>query len=411
MPKILIPREVQPGEARVAATPETVRVLKKLGYTVTVEAGAGTAAALLDESYLEAGAEVAQDVSAAWSQADLVLKVSPPTESSTVGGHEARALREGAAVIAFLAPHKNLPMVRALSEKKVSALAMELVPRITRAQKMDALSSQANIAGYKAVLIAAVNLPKYFPLLMTAAGTIKPARVVVMGAGVAGLQAIATARRLGAVVHVSDIRPAVKEQVQSLGAQFIELPMAESGEGEGGYAKEMSADFLQKQQEIIAEHVEHADVVITTAQIPGKPAPELVSADMVARMKPGSVIVDLAAEQGGNCALTQPGQEVIEHGVRIVGAINVPSSMPLDASTVYARNVLALVEHLSQKRGEAGDEGVSLEIDPDDEITGATLLTHKGAVTHPPTAQALRDESAASAAGPAADQAPSAGAG
>jgi NAD(P) transhydrogenase subunit alpha len=260
---------------------------------------------------------------------------------------------------------------------------MELVPRITRAQRMDALSSQANIAGYKAVLIAAAQLPKYFPLLMTAAGTVKPARVVVMGAGVAGLQAIATAKRLGAVVEASDIRPAVKEQVESLGGKFIPLPkMEESGEGAGGYAREVSREFLAQQQAIVKEHVVMADVVITTAQVPGKPAPKLVTADMVQGMRPGSVIVDLAVEQGGNCELSEPGREVRKGGVLVVGIANLPRSVPYDASMLYGRNVQALLQHLLSKEGK-------LVIDEKDDVTGGTLLTHAGKLHHKPTAERL----------------------
>jgi NAD(P) transhydrogenase subunit alpha len=259
---------------------------------------------------------------------------------------------------------------------------MELVPRITRAQKMDALSSQANIAGYKAVLVAAVNLPKYFPLFMTAAGTVKPARVVIMGAGVAGLQAIATAKRLGAVVESSDIRPETKEQIQSLGGKFIELPKTEeSGAGAGGYAREVSADFLKQQQEIVARHVAQADVVITTALVPGRPAPKLLPAWMVEKMKPGAVIVDLAVEQGGNCELSELGKEVRKHGVLIIGHANLPATLPADASLLYARNVSALLQNLLK-------DG-ALNFDLTDEITSGTLLTHEGKIVHAPTAQRL----------------------
>ena len=287
--KLFVPRETADGETRVAATPETVKQMVSADIGVQVQAGAGEGANFSNEAFGEAGAQLVSEseAKAAWGEADVVLRVSPPTVD------EAKSMREGALFVGFVAPHKNLDAVRALRDGGVTALAMELVPRITRAQSMDALSSQASIAGYKAVLIAAERLDKYFPLLMTAAGTLKPARVVIMGAGVAGLQAIATAKRLGAVVEVSDIRPEVKEQIESLGGKFIELPMQESGAGEGGYAKEMSADFLKKQREIVAQHVAQADVVITTALVPGRPAPKLVSPDMVHSMRPGSVIVDL----------------------------------------------------------------------------------------------------------------------
>jgi NAD(P) transhydrogenase subunit alpha len=376
MPKAFIPRETQPGETRVAATPETVKAMVKDGFEVVVEAQAGHSAHLPDALFVEAGARVSSEARSDLATADLVLKVAP------LSADEAAALKAAAVAVAFFAPHKNLPLVRALCDRKVTALAMELVPRITRAQKMDALSSQANIAGYKAVLIAAARLPKYFPLLMTAAGTIQPSKVVIMGAGVAGLQAIATAKRLGAVVWVTDVRPAVKEQVMSLGGKFIDLPMQESGEGQGGYAREMSADFLQKQQDIIAEHVASADVVITTAQIPGRPAPRLVTEAMVKRMRPGALIVDLAAESGGNCELTRANEDVVAHGVTIMGATNLPAGTPLDASTLYARNVLALVQHIAPR--------AAIKIDLEDEITKGTLLVHGGHVVHAATAALLK---------------------
>ena len=307
MVKIFIPRERRLGETRVAATPETVRRMIKLGLEVAVEQGAGAASLFHDAEFEAAGARLVADPSEAWESADVVLKVTPPGVFAGLPGHEAEGLKPGAVLIGFLAPHRNLDMVRTLAAGNVTSLALELVPRVTRAQSMDALSSQASIAGYKAVLLAAWRLPKYFPLLMTAAGTIKPSRVVMMGAGVAGLQAIATAKRLGAVVEVSDIRPAVKEQVESLGGKFIELPQAESGEGQGGYAREMGEDFLRRQREIVQRHLAQADAVITTALVPGRPAPLLVTAEMVRAMRAGSVIVDLAVEQGGNCELSQAG--------------------------------------------------------------------------------------------------------
>lgn len=376
---VFIPRERRPGEARVAATPETVRRMIQAGFTVHVEPGAGEGAQILDPAWKEAGAQLLP-AAEGWHRADVVLKVGPPSEE------EAGALQQGAALIGLLAPHQNPDVAALLASRGVSALAMELVPRITRAQKMDALSSQASIAGYKAVLLAAAALDKYFPLLMTAAGTVQPARVVVMGAGVAGLQAVATARRLGAVVEVSDIRPAVKEQVASLGGRFIELPMEEEGEGKGGYAREVSADFLRKQQAIVADHVAAADVVITTAQVPGRPAPRLVTREMVERMRPGAVIVDLAVEQGGNCELSVQGEDVIHQGVRILGRTNVPATVPADASLLYARNVLEVLLHVSA-------EG-ALRIDPEDEIAGAMLLTHDGAILHGPTAEKRKEATA-----------------
>jgi len=376
MSNLFVPRERRPGEARVAATPETVKRLVKEGHAVHVEAGAGAGANVADGAYEAAGARLV-DAAAGWRAADAVLKVAPPDPD------EAAAMREGAVVVGFLAPHQNLAVVERLAARGATALAMELVPRITRAQKMDALSSQASVAGYKAAILAAAHLDKYFPLLMTAAGTVHPARVVVMGAGVAGLQAIATARRLGAVVEVSDVRPAVKEQVQSLGGRFIELPMDESGEGEGGYAREVSPEFLRKQQEIVANHVAAADAVITTALVPGKPAPRLVSEEMVRRMRPGSVIVDLAVEQGGNCELSVPGEDVERHGVRILGRSNLAASVPADASMLYARNVLEVLLHVSK--------GGALQVDAAEEIVAAMLVTHDGEVRHAPTAAKLKE--------------------
>jgi len=377
MPQIVIPRERRPGETRVAATPETVKRMVKEGFSVSVESGAGAAAYFPDAEYAAAGATVASALD--WKQADVVLQVAAPDGTEPA---EWKQLHPGALLISFLAPHRNLPAVRLLADGNVTAFAMELIPRITRAQNMDALSSQASIAGYKAVLLAAAHLPRYMPLLMTAAGTIKPARLVVMGAGVAGLQAVATARRLGAVVEVSDVRPAVREQVESLGGRFIDLPQMESAEGTGGYARQMGEDFLRKQREIVAQRVAAADAVITTALIPGKPAPRLVTAEMVRAMRPGSVIVDLAAEQGGNCELSQPDREVMENGVRILAPTNLAATLAHDASTLYARNVLALLLSLSKK-------GV-IQVDTADEVVAGTLLTHEGRIVHGPTAELLQ---------------------
>jgi NAD(P) transhydrogenase subunit alpha len=384
MLKVFVPKERRSGETRVAATPDTVKKLIKENVEVIVEQDAGTAASFLDKAYEAAGAKLTTsvaDVQAAWASADIVLKITEPAENSDLGKHEADALKSGAILVGVMSAHRNVDMVKRLVANKISALAMELVPRITRAQSMDVLSSQANIAGYKAVLLAAANLPKYFPLLMTAAGTIQPARVVIMGAGVAGLQAIATAKRLGAVVEVSDIRPAVKEQVKSLGAKFIDLPDLESGEGQGGYAKEMSAEFIQKQQAILKARIAQADVVITTALIPGRPAPRLVSAEMVQSMKPGSVIVDLAVESGGNCELSEAGKTVIKHGVKIIGEANLPASLPYDASTLFSKNVLALLMLIAK--------GGELKLDLGDEVIKGTLLTHAGEIIHQPTKDAL----------------------
>jgi H+-translocating NAD(P) transhydrogenase subunit alpha len=380
---VFVPKEHGEGETRVAAVPETVKRMVKEGFQVSVEAGAGAGAHLSDGAYQEAGAKVVTgaDAIAACKAADIVLKVGPPEASKTLGAHEADALKEGAVLVALMAPHKSLEAVKKLCDRKVSTFAMELVPRITRAQPMDALSSQASIAGYKAALLAAAHLDKYFPLLTTAAGTIQPARVVIMGAGVAGLQALATAKRLGAVVEVSDIRPAVKEQVESLGGKYIDVPMEESGEGEGGYAKEVSEEFLQKQQAIVRQRVLASDAVITTALVPGRPAPKLITADMVEGMREGAVIVDLAVEQGGNCELSERGKDVVKHGVLIVGHPNLPATMPRDASTLYARNVLSVLLHLAPK--------AELELDLEDDINAGALLTHQGEVRHEPTRAAL----------------------
>jgi NAD(P) transhydrogenase subunit alpha len=376
MTKLFIPRERRALEARVAATPETVKKLSALGLEVRVEADAGRGAGFSDAEYEAAGARIATDATRAWSEADAVLKVAPPETGE--GDPPIAGLARGAVLVGLLAPHEgeSVERARALAEAGVTSLAMELVPRISRAQSMDALSSQSNVAGYKAVLLAAARSPRFFPLLMTAAGTVRPSRVVVVGAGVAGLQAVATAKRLGAVVEVSDIRPAVREQVESLGARFIELPDMESGEGSGGYAKEMGEEFLRRQREILTEHLRAADVVITTAQVPGKRAPILLSEEMIGAMKAGAVVVDLAAEQGGNCALTRAGEEVDANGVAILGPRNLAATVPRDASTLYARNLLVVIEHLV--------EDGALRIDPRDEITGAMLLTHDGQVTFAP---------------------------
>jgi H+-translocating NAD(P) transhydrogenase subunit alpha len=381
-PKLFVPKEHAAGETRVAATPETVKKLAKLGFDVAVEAGAGAAAYFTDTAFAEAGANIVADAKAGWSSADVVIKIGPPGRHPALGVDEISLLKPGAIVVCHVWAHKNLATVKALRDGKVSCLALELIPRVSRAQTMDTLSSQANIAGYKAVLLAASRVGKYFPMLMTAAGTIQAARVVIMGAGVAGLQAIATARRLGAVVEVSDIRPEVKEQVSSLGAKFIDLPMQESGSGEGGYAKEVSQDFLRKQQEILSAKVAAADVVITTAQVPGRPAPRLLSEAMVKQMRPGSVVVDLAADSGGNCELTENGKEIVKHGVAILGYSDLPASVPHDASSVFARNLLALLGLVLGKEG--------LKLDLQDEIIAGALLTHNGEVLHARTAEALK---------------------
>jgi len=350
----------------VALVPEAARGLVKGGLEVVVEAGAGASAFFSDAIYMDAGANVADAATALGS--DAVLKVQPPTPD------EVGRLRAGAVLISFLQPATNADVVAALAKQKVSAFSLDLVPRISRAQSMDALSSQAGIAGYKSVLLAANHLPKFFPLLMTAAGTVAPARVLVMGAGVAGLQAIATSRRLGAVVEAYDVRPAVKDEVHSLGATFLELPL-EAQEGTGGYAREQSEDFLRRQRELIGDRVAASDVVITTAAIPGRKAPILVTADMVRRMRPGSVIVDLAAETGGNAELTKPGEIIQVGGVTIDGTRNLPSTMPVHASQLYSKNVSTLLL-LLVKDG-------ALKLDFNDEIVKGACVTYDGAIVNP----------------------------
>lgn len=369
-----VPKETIPGEKRVSITPDAITKLKD--HNFLVEHAAGEAANITDSAYTEKGASISPDSSSLYSQADLVFKVQPPTQA------EAGQFKEGAALISFLYPLANLQTVRKLVERKATAFAMELIPRISRAQSMDALSSQANVSGYKAVLIAADTLPKLFPMMMTAAGTISPARVFVMGAGVAGLQAIATARRLGAVVEAYDVRPIVKEQIVSLGAKFVEVAIeAKDAQTAGGYAKAQSEDFYRKQQELLAEHAKMADVIVTTALVPGQKAPILVSEEAVKGMRPGSVIVDLAAEQGGNCALTDPGKTVVKFGVTIHGPFNVPSSMAPQASQLYARNVTSFVSAIIK-------QGV-LDIDMKDDLVRGSLVINKGEVVHEPTKNVL----------------------
>lgn len=387
MVKVFIPNETRSAagtvsaETRVAATPETVKKMVAAGLGVSVENGAGRGSHIADEDYQAVGAQLVDD--GVLAEADIVLRVNAPSAD------EAGRMKEGALLVALLSPLGNLDVVSRLSAGKISSLAMELVPRISRAQDMDALSSQASIAGYKAVLMAAYRLGKYFPLLMTAAGTIRPAKVVVMGAGVAGLQAVATAKRLGAVVEVSDIRPVVKEQVESLGGKFIELPeQEESGEGKGGYAKQMSEDFLRRQREIVTRHVANANVVICTALVPGRKAPTLLTQEMVEGMKSGSLIVDLAVAQGGNCVLSKEDEDVEHQGVLILGPSNLPAETPTDASSLYARNVWAL---LNLTLGEGG----AMQLDLEDEIIDGALLTHGGEIRHGATRDAVEKEAGA----------------
>jgi H+-translocating NAD(P) transhydrogenase subunit alpha len=368
-----VPKETVAGERRVALVPSALKKIIASGITVQVEAGAGDASGISDGAYTEAGAKIGSAESAL--SADLVAKVATPTTS------EIARLREGAVLVSVLLPFVNLKIVEALRARRISSFALDLMPRITRAQSMDVLSSMSTVAGYKAVLWAADRLPKFMPMLMTAAGTIKPARVLVLGAGVAGLQAIATARRLGAVVEAFDIRAAAKEQVESLGARFVELPQAEDAEGAGGYAKEQTEEQLAAQRAHLSSRMAEADAVICTALVPGRKAPVLMTADQVRGMRPGSVVVDLAAEQGGNCELTVAGQDVYENGVLILGPTHVASTMPTDASTMFARNVATFLSHLAPK----GELVLNLE----DEVTSGPLVTHEGAVTHEGVRKAL----------------------
>lgn len=365
--KLAVPKETQSGERRVALVPDAIVALAKSGFEILVEKGAGDGAFFSDAVYEKAGAKIAGDAKELLGAADIVSGVQRPTVA------QVDAMREGAILIAFLQSAGNEELIKKLADRRVTAFAMEFIPRISRAQKMDALSSQANIAGYKAVLLAAAALPKFYPMLMTAAGTIAPAKLLVLGAGVAGLQAIATARRLGAQVWGYDVRAAVKEQVESLGAKFLEFDIGvKDAEGKGGYAKELTAEQKQKQQQMLGEKTKEFDVVITTAAIPGKPAPKLITKETVAGMKPGSVIVDLAAETGGNCELTEPGKEVVKHGVTIIGTLNLPSTMPVHASQLYARNVSELIK-LLVKDGK-------LNLDFNDEIIKEACITHDGKV-------------------------------
>jgi H+-translocating NAD(P) transhydrogenase subunit alpha len=367
-----VPRETMTGERRVALTPDVVRKLSRTGFRILVEHGAGESASFLDSMYEAVGAEIVPDAATVYSTASVVLKVQRPTDD------EVKALRPSTILIALLQPLVSPDLVVRLSEQRITAMSMDAIPRITRAQSMDALSSMSTVAGYKAVLLAANSLQKFFPLLMTAAGTIRPAKVLVLGAGVAGLQAIATARRLGAVVEAFDTRPVVKEQVQSLGASFVELDVEhEEAQDAGGYAKELSEDHIRREIELIRDHAAKSDVVITTALIPGRPAPLLLPEETVKAMGPGSVIVDLAAEMGGNCELTVSGETVVRYDVIIMGLLNLPSSMATDASQMYAKNISTLLEHLAPKG--------QLHLDMEDAITRGIVVTRDGEILHGPT--------------------------
>ena len=393
--KVGIPREIQSQERRVAATPETVQKIIKLGLDVVVQAGAGEAADLSDAAYAEAGATIAPDAASLWGQADLILKVRPPqalpgTGASGSGAsptHEADLLKPGAMLIGFIWPAQNKALVDRLATRKATVLAMDAIPRITRAQRMDALSAMANIAGYRAVIEAAAHFGRFFPGQMTAAGRAKPAQVLVLGAGVAGLAAIAAARSLGAVVRAFDTRPAVREQVESLGATFIEFQFNESGEGAGGYAKEMSEAYIAAEQALIAQHAKQSDIIISTALIPGKPAPQLITSGAVVSMAHGSVIVDMAAEQGGNCALTERDKIVQKFGVTLIGLTDLPSRMARQSSDLYATTVYNLLSDLVRTGGTGGSP---IQINLEDEIHRGVLVLKDGELMWPPPKPEVR---------------------
>ena len=372
-------KEVLDGENRVAVTPQTVKDLLKVGLEVHIQAGAGESSFISDTDYENSGAKIISEASSILSNSDLTIKVATATLD------EIDQLKNGSAYISLIQTSRDTEVVKKLAQKNISAFSMHLIPRTTLAQSMDALSSQANVAGYKAVISGAMHLPVYMPLLMTAAGTIPPAKVLIIGAGVAGLQAIATAKRLGAQVEAFDVRPEVKEQVESLGAKFVEVESeSEEGVGEGGYAKETSDDYKEKQQALMKEHIAKSDLVITTALIPGKPAPLLIPSDMVEAMKKGSVIVDLAAENGGNCQDTVAGEIRSKNGVTIDGTLNFPSTMQVHSSQLYAKNISTFITHMIK-------EG-AIEIDMEDEIISGSIFTHQGKITHEPTQQAVNKD-------------------
>ena len=375
---VVIPKETLDNETRVAATPGSIKELVKAGLSVMVETQAGIKSHISDTDYKNAGASIIESKEDLLSKADILLKVLPPTLDQIV------LLQPKSIVVSFCQTTRDIDTVKALKEQSVTGFSMHLIPRTTLAQKMDALSSQANIAGYKAVLIAASKLGVYMPLLMTAAGTIRPAKVLVLGAGVAGLQAIATAKRLGAQVEAFDVRPIVKEQVESLGAKFIEVDSSndDEGVGDGGYAKETSEDYKNRQQKLIHDHISKSDVVVTTALIPGKPAPKLIPESMVNSMKPGSIIMDLASENGGNCELTKKDEIITHNGVTIDGSSNIPGSMPVHASELYAKNITAFLTYMI--------EDGELKLNLDDEIISGSMYTHLGEVTHEPTKEAIK---------------------
>src|SRR5688572_25739882 len=381
--KLAVPRECRPGERRVAVTPENVSRLIKMGFAVAVEHDAGAAASFGDDDYVAAGAEIVAGPRELWQAGDIVLKLQPPSMHPVLNVHEADLIREGGTLISFLYPGKNKEIVNRLAARKATAIAMDQVPRITRAQKMDALSSMANIAGYRAVIEAANVFPRLFSGQITAAGKMPPAKVLIIGAGVAGLAAIGAARGLGAVVRAFDTRPVVREQVQSMGAEFLEVTgVEESGEGQGGYAKEMSKAFIDAEMALFRAQAKDVDVIITTALIPGKPAPKLILKDMIESMRPGSAVVDLAAEQGGNSELTTPGERVVHNGVSIIGYTDLASRMAAVASQLYGTNLWHLLDDMTKAK-EAGAER-NFRVDFDDEVIRAATIVRDGEVTWPP---------------------------
>ena len=376
--KISIPKETVQDETRVAATPQSVKELIKAGYEVNIETGAGTSSFISDDNFKKAGANIVHSTKELFKDSDIIIKVAAPTSD------EIELMPEDSILVSFFQPTIELEKVKSISNKNITGLSMHLVPRTTLAQKMDALSSQANIAGYKAVLMGSSHMNVYMPLLMTAAGTIRPAKVLILGAGVAGLQAIATAKRLGAQVEAFDVRPEVKEQVESLGAKFVEVSSEfDDGVGEGGYAKETSDEYKQKQQELIKEHISKADMVVTTALIPGRKAPILIGKDVVELMKPGSVIMDLAAENGGNCEVTEKDKIITHNDVIVDGTSNIPATMPVHASELYAKNISALVLYMTKEN--------NLNLDMGDEIISGSTFTHQGTITHEPTRNLLEE--------------------
>jgi H+-translocating NAD(P) transhydrogenase subunit alpha len=369
-----VPKEIIPGENRIALVPDTAAKLIKMGFDVVIEKGAGENAHFYDKQFENAGAKIEGNVNRLYQTADIILKVQRPAQNAQSGSDETDLYRKDTLLICFMFSLSYPEAAQRCAEKGINVLSMDAIPRITKAQRMDALSSQTNLAGYKSVLMAAGELGKIFPLMMTAAGTITPAKVVIMGAGVAGLQALGTAKRLGAIVEVSDVRPAVKEEVQSLGGKFIEVDSSENLQDAGGYAKQASEEYLRKQKEVLFKHITEADVVITTALVPGRKAPVLVTAEMVQNMRPGSVILDMAVEFGGNCELSEAGKTVVKHGVKIIGEPNIPALLPQQSSDLYSKNILALLQHISK------DGNVNLNLD--DEIVKGSLITYNGQLVH-----------------------------